>query len=232
MHTDIPVITRFIFVRHGETPASRDDIFCGTTEAHLTPDGYAQAERLAARLRHRSIVALYSSPQQRALETAAPIAQALRLEIQQRAELREMDFGLWENCTRAEVAERFPEELTIWENGSWLAHPPDGETQQQVIVRGVSCISDLLQKHKRTWTESIPAEQTLLIVAHKTLLRLLIGHLLDMSLVASRNLRLDPASISEVRIVRGHAQLLTYNATGHLLSLRHHNDTDNDTDKE
>ena len=71
MHTDIPVITRFIFVRHGETTASRDDMFCGTTEAHLTPDGYAQAERLAARLRHRSIVALYSSPQQRAFNTTS-----------------------------------------------------------------------------------------------------------------------------------------------------------------
>ena len=69
---NLPVTTCFLFARHGQTTERLQGAFCDVTEALLTPIGHLQAQRLAKRLRQEHIDALYCSPQQRALDTAAP----------------------------------------------------------------------------------------------------------------------------------------------------------------
>ncbi len=201
------VTTRLLLVRHGQTHTSLDDAFCGVTEVSLTSIGRSQAQCLAERLRREHVDALYCSPQQRAQETAVPIGLALELEIQTRDVLREMDFGEWENRLRADLAREYPLELEEWERGSWMAHPPGGETQQAVVARVVPCIIEILTLH---------ADQTVLVVSHKSVLRLLIGHLLNMAPPDSRHLRLDPASLSELRVTGDHVELIRCNDTSHL----------------
>jgi len=201
------VATRLLLVRHGQTHTSRDDTFCGVTEVPLTAIGCSQSQYLAERLRREHVDALYCSPQQRARETAAPIAHALEKEIRTRSALREMDFGEWENRLRADLAREYPHELEEWERGSWMAHPPGGETQQAVIDRIVPCIIEVLAAHMG---------QTVVVVSHKSALRLLIGHLLHMTPPESRNLRLDPASLSELRVTGGQVELILCNDTSHL----------------
>jgi broad specificity phosphatase PhoE len=201
------VATRLLLVRHGQTHSSRDDTFCGITEVPLTPVGCSQSQYLAERLRREHVDALYCSPQQRALETAVPIARALEMEIQTRSALREMDFGKWENRLRADLAREYPYELEEWERGSWMAHPPEGETQQEVINRIVPCIIEMLDAH---------VGETVVVVSHKSALRLLIGHLLKMTPPESRNLRLDPASLSELRVTGDQVELVLCNDTSHL----------------
>ena len=208
--SDLPVTTRFLFARHGQTIESLHGAFCGVTEAPLTPVGHVQAHRLAERLRHEHIDALYCSPQQRTLDTAAPIAATLGLEIQLRSALREMDFGQWEGHRKADLAQEYPQAIALWERGSWMIWPPGGETQQAVLARAIQCVFELLTAH---------LGQTLLIIAHRTLLRLLIGHLLDMSLPASRALQLEPASLSEVQMIGDQMQLILYNDIRHLINI-------------
>jgi len=202
------VITRLLFVRHGQTHTSRDDTFCGVTEVPLNPVGRSQALYLAERLRREHVDAIYCSPQQRALETAAPIARVLEIEIQMRNALREMDFGKWENRLRADLAREYPHELEEWERGSWMAQPPGGETQQAVVARAVPCIIEVLAAH---------VGHTVVVVSHKSTLRLLIGHLLNMTPPESRYLRLDPASLSELQVTGDHLELVLCNDTSHLL---------------
>ncbi len=201
------VTTRLLLVRHGQTHTSLDDAFCGVTEVPLTLIGRSQAQCLADRLRREHVDALYCSPQQRAQETAAPIGLALELEIRTRNALREMDFGEWENRLRADLAMEYPHELEEWERGSWIAHPPGGETQQAVVDRVVPCIVDILTSH---------VDQTVVVVSHKSALRLLIGHLLNMAPPESRHLHLDPASLSELRVTGDHVELVRFNDTSHL----------------
>jgi broad specificity phosphatase PhoE len=207
MNVDRVATTRLLLVRHGQTKLSHENTFCGVTEAPLTTEGHRQAEYLAEHFRHELIDAIYCSPQTRAQETALPIARALGLELQTRAALREMNFGLWEKRIRTELAQEYPQALAAWERGSWMAHPPEGETQQEVIARVVTCVTDLLNTH---------TDQTILLVGHKSALRLLMGNMLNMSLPTNRSLRLDPASISELRVMGDHAQLIRYNDTAHL----------------
>lgn len=207
MSLEPAVATRLLLVRHGQTHTSRDDTFCGVTEVPLTAVGCSQAQYLAERLRREHVDALYCSPQQRARETAAPIARALELEIRTRSALREMDFGEWENRLRADLAREYPRELEEWERGSLVAHPPGGETQGAVVERIVPCIIEVLAAHRG---------QTVVVVSHKSALRLLIGHLLRMTPPESRNLRLDPASLSELRVTGGQVELVRCNDTSHL----------------
>ena len=201
------VTTRLLLVRHGQTHTSLDDAFCGVTEVSLTSIGRSQAQYLAERLQRERVDALYCSPQQRAQETAAPIGLALEIEIQTRNALREMDFGVWENRLRADLAREYPHELEEWERGSWMAHPPGGETQQAVVARVVPCIIDILISH---------AGQTVVVISHKSVLRLLIGDLLNMTPPDSRHLRLDPGSLSELHVTGDCVELISCNDTSHL----------------
>ena len=199
--------THLLFVRHGQTVQSTSDAFCGIIEVPLTTIGRQQAQQVATRLSREPIAAVYCSSQGRARETAEPIAATLGLPIQIRESLHEMDFGEWEGRVQADVALEFPQAMAAWERGSWAVHPPGGETQQDVIARVVPCIVELSNAH---------AGQTIVVVSHRTTLRLLIGHLLNLSLLNSRALHVDPASISKLLITDDQVQLLFFNDTGHL----------------
>jgi broad specificity phosphatase PhoE len=201
------VTTQLLLVRHGQTELSLSDAFCGLIETPLTELGREQARRLAKRLSREHIDALYCSPQGRARETAEPIAAALNLEVQIREALCEMDFGHLDGRVHAEVTAEFPQIMAAWDRGSWTIQMPGGETQQAVIARLVSCIVELLTIH---------AGQTILLVGHRTAWRLLIGHLLNMSLPSSRGLHLDPASLSKLVVTGDQVQLVIYNDTSHL----------------
>ena len=210
MNQAVPVTTRLLFARHGETEASRSNVFSGSTDIPLTDQGLKQAEALARRLGHEQVDALYCSPQQRALQTATPTAEILGLEIRQCAGFREMGFGEWEMRTRQELEKDYPEEMEIWESGSWMTAPPGGETQQEVIARAIPCLLDLLKKH---------AGQTVLIFAHRTTIRLLLSSMLDMNLPNARALGLDTTGLTEVRIKGSRVYLLYQNDTHHLDNL-------------
>ncbi len=205
-----PVTTRLLFVRHGQTEASRSNVFSGSTDVPLTDYGLQQAELLAKRLGREQVDALYCSTQQRAIQTATPTAEALDLEIQKCAEFREMGFGEWEMRTRQELEQDFPQEMATWESGSWMVAPPGGETQQEVLARAVPRLLYLLKQH---------AGQTLLIFAHRTTLRLLLANMLDMSLPNARALGLEPTGVTEVRIRGTQVFLLYHNDTNHLAEL-------------
>ncbi len=210
MNIDPTVTTRLLLVRHGQTPMSIDDAFCGVTEVPLAPIGHRQAHALAERLRSQHVAVLYCSPQRRALETAAPLAAALGREIQTLDALREMDFGLWENRPRAELLREYPQLVTAWERGIWMGNPPGGETRQGVIARVVPCVIELLNKH---------AGQTILLVSHRTTLRLLTGHMLDMALSSSRRMQVSPTSLTELHVRGDQVEILFFNDTAHLISL-------------
>ncbi|QBD76504.1 histidine phosphatase family protein [Ktedonosporobacter rubrisoli] len=207
MSSEQPVSTRLLLVRHGQTPTSRHDIFTGSIDVPLSEAGQAQAQQLARRLSREQIDVLYCSPQLRAQQTAEPIATALGLPLRTRKELREMDFGAWENRRRSELIEEEPEAIALWQRGSWLARPTGGETQQGVIARAMPLFFELLATH---------AGQSILVVAHRTLLRLVASHILEMPLSSARSLDLDTASLSELRIVGDRVRLIRYNDISHL----------------
>src|SRR5881396_1929306 len=100
--------TRIFMVRHGATVVSAEDRFAGATDVQLSDEGREQARRLADRLSHEKIVAVYASPLGRTVETAQILAAPHKLEVENRDGLREISHGRWEQLTRREVEEKFP----------------------------------------------------------------------------------------------------------------------------
>src|SRR5947199_10308661 len=88
--------TRVFMVRHGATVVSAEDRFAGATDVALSDQGREQTRRLAERLSHEKIAAVYASPLGRTLETAQILAAPHKLEVQTRDGLDEIAHRSWE----------------------------------------------------------------------------------------------------------------------------------------
>lgn len=162
-------MTTLLFARHGETVWHAENRYAGSSDVELTALGHRQAGRLGTWAGRQRIDAVLSSPLRRARDTAEPPAAALGLDIRVDSRLSEVDFGEAEGITRDEMAERFPDRLA-----TWLAEPachalPGGE-------RGIDAL-------ERVWpliTELSRGTDTALVVAHGTLLRLVLCRLLGL----------------------------------------------------
>src|SRR3989440_3853126 len=106
---------RIFLVRHGATVLTAEDRFAGATDVELSDEGREQVRRLAVRLRGEKITAIYASPLGRTVETAQILAEPHRLEVQTRDGLRDISHGRWEQMTRKEVEQAFPEQAAAWE---------------------------------------------------------------------------------------------------------------------
>ena len=138
--------TTLVLVRHGETDWNADNRFQGHADPPLNETGRAQARALATELRREVFAALYTSPLQRAAETAAIIGYELGLEPRPDDALKEVDVGSWSGLTRAEVEQRYPTGFARWlEFGhGW----DDGETYDELGVRVVSGLVDIAAQHR------------------------------------------------------------------------------------
>jgi broad specificity phosphatase PhoE len=155
------------FVRHGETPPNRAGLLLGRTDAALTDDGRAQAERLAEALAGLEVARVITSPLRRARDTAAPIAAACGEAVEVDDRLVEIDYGEWEGRPLADLD---PEVVARWRRNSGFS-PPGGESLEVVADRVASFCDETLDdrvvvavshvspiKAAVTWTLRVPAE--------------------------------------------------------------------------
>lgn len=195
-------------VRHGATVLSAEDRFAGATDVALSDEGREQTRRLAERLSREKIMAIYASPLGRTVETAGILASPHKLEVQRCDGLREINHGRWEQMTRREVEEKFPEEAAEWERDPYTFAPKGGESGLQVTARALPVLIDLVREYPG---------QNILIVSHKATIRLLLSSLLGFDPRRYRdNLDQKPAALNIVDFkdpVR--ARLMLFNDTSH-----------------
>jgi broad specificity phosphatase PhoE len=137
-------LTTLLLVRHGETDWNRDRRWQGRTGPPLNAAGRAQAAELVANL--RGIDAIYSSDSKRALETAFIIAEHHGLSVQTDPRLQEVDFGLWEGLTRAQINERFGATFVRWLSGQ-TPTPDSGESDATMAERVIGCLDEIAVEH-------------------------------------------------------------------------------------
>src|SRR2546421_1754383 len=184
------MITRVFMVRHGATVLSAEDRFAGATDVDLSDEGREQTRRLAQRLSRERIAAVYASPLGRTVETAQILAGPHKLKVQTRDGLREINHGRWEQMTRREVEEKFPEEAAEWERDPYTFAPVGGESGLQVTARALPILIELVRKHPGA---------NILIVSHKATIRLLLSSLLGFDPRRYRdNLDQKPAALNIV----------------------------------
>ena len=195
-------------VRHGATVLSAEDRFAGETDVDLSDEGREQTCRLAERLIGQSIAAIYASPLGRTMETARILAAPHTLKVEGRDGLREISHGHWEQMTRHEVEQKFPEEAAEWEKDPYTFAPPGGESGLAVTARALPVLIDLVRQH--------PGEN-ILVVSHKATIRLLLSSLLGFDPRRYRdNLDQKPAALNIVDFCdASRARLTLFNDTSH-----------------
>jgi len=169
--------------------------------------GLKQAERLRDRLAAERIDAIYSSKLKRALVTAETIASKHQLEVVTCAELHEVDFGQLEGLTISEANQRYPEVAKLRMQRNLKLKYPGGDSLIEFSKR-TSKFLDRLERHTD--------DETVLIVAHYGVLRILLCRLLDIDLRCLWQIHLDLASLCILETNQKGAILRLLNDVCHL----------------
>jgi broad specificity phosphatase PhoE len=184
-------------VRHGETEWSKAGRHTGLTDIPLLPEGEARALSLGPRLAGERFVRAYSSPLQRALQTArlagftGPIPEPL---------LVEWNYGDYEGITSKEIRLQRPD-WDLWRDGC-----PNGETIAEVRARATRFLEKLADL----------AEGAVILFSHGHFLRVLALQFLDLPDAAGARLNLETAAVSVLRREGQGGLLELWNDTGHL----------------
>jgi len=137
-----------VLVRHAETDLAGK--FCGRADPGLNVAGERQLPFLVEELAAFEIGHIYSSDLRRASQTATAIGERIRVRVEFRPGLREMDFGEWEGLTWGEVEQKYPEEAQLWVSARRARSAPGGESYQDFIARVEAEFKQLLLENETT----------------------------------------------------------------------------------
>jgi broad specificity phosphatase PhoE len=122
-------------VRHGETEANASGRIQGQTDSPLSEMGRRQCQAVAAALKGLPIEAIYSSPLQRALDSAKCIADALEVKIHIDERLMEINAGVFQGLSWDEINERYAAEAVRWRSHDPDFRIPQGESRRDLMRR-------------------------------------------------------------------------------------------------
>ncbi len=207
-------MTRLLLVRHGETEWNEKRLYLGRTDVPLNTRGLRQAEQLHDRLAGEPIDAVFASDLTRCHATAEAIVRCRELRVECTGLLRELELGHLEGLGNDEVAGRYPEFFELIRRHADEVIP-GGESLSHVAGRAESFLS-LVDGRKDA--------DTVLVVSHSGLLRVLLCRLLGLEAHEWWRLRMDLASLTVAETYEEGAVLTLLNDTHHLDECKKHRD--------
>jgi broad specificity phosphatase PhoE len=190
-----------LLIRHGENDyLARNQLPGRLSGIHLNQKGREQAEQLSRNLCRLPINAIYSSPLERAIETAQPLAESLGLEIQVRPNLADTDVGEWTGRSWKKLG-RSKLWKVIQKTPSRFQFP-EGESFRQVLER---VTNDLQQ------ITCAPADGLLAIFFHADPIKLAITHYLGLPLDNFQRLSSHTGSVTILKIHEDAIKLIGMN---------------------
>lgn len=194
-------MTDVLLIRHGENEYTRKGKLAGWTPGvHLNEKGQAQAQAIADHLAKAPLKAIYSSPLERALETAAPLAKAKKIRIQKLEGVGEVRYGDWTGkslkvLSRSKLwgtVQRFPAVMTF----------PNGETFRAVQARAVNAVETAAREHPKN---------LIAIFSHGDVIKLLLAHYLGTPIDLFQRIVINTGSISIIRLMGGMPMVVRFN---------------------
>jgi len=180
---------RILLVRHGETEWNRTHRFQGRSDVPLNQNGRDQASALALALKDEHIVATYTSPLVRAMETARLIQAFHPLSpLFEDEGLMEMDLGEFEGMESHHWISNYPDFRKKWEENPGSVTMPGGESLKEVQLRAI----DALERITRLY----PDGSTLLICSHNFVNISILCHALEIAFDKFRDWRQETAALN------------------------------------
>ena len=191
-----------LLIRHGENEYVKTGKMAGRLPGvHLNEHGRQQAMELAKALADVPLKGMYSSPLERAVETAEPIVAGRNLEIQLRPDLMDNDIGKWQGRTwkqlrrikKWKIVQQAPSRFTF----------PEGESFLGTQTRIASCLDEIVANHK--------PKDIVAVVFHADPIKLAVAHYLGMPLDHFQRLGCDTGSITVFYLSETSAHLIKLN---------------------
>ncbi len=191
-----------LLIRHGENDYSKKGRLAGRLpDVHLNAKGRQQAEELSKALAEVPIKALYSSPLERAVETAEPIAKNRNLKIELDAGLLEANVGKWQGQFIRRLA--LTKEWRVVQHSPSRAGHPGGESFLQTQTRIVSALEAICARHK--------PKDLIACVFHSDPIKLAVAHYIGLPLDRFQGLACDTGSVTLLAVGNSGAQLIWLN---------------------
>lgn len=199
-------MTTFYLIRHSQNDYVGEGKLAGLTPGvHLNEHGKAQSQALAALLSSVRFRAIYTSPLERAYETALPLANSRKMEPIMREGLGEINCGAWTGKSLKSLRRR-----KLWpiiQSAPSRAAFPEGESFTDAQARIVHELEHIRSSHPGTRT-------IVACVFHSDPIKLAIAHYIGLHIDFFQRLVIEPASFSILNIGEHGVHLLRLNDTG------------------
>jgi broad specificity phosphatase PhoE len=191
-----------LLIRHGENDYTKKHRFAGHLPGvHLNKRGQEQAHELGEAFQDFSISAIYSSPLERALETAAPIAAACGLDVHTVPGLIETNIGRWQGRSRNSLSA-----IKAWkivQAAPSRFHFPGGESFHECQGRVVTALDTILRGHG--------SKDIIACIFHADPIKLAVAYYLGMPLDNFQRLVCETGTVTVLHIHDTGAILLKLN---------------------
>jgi probable phosphomutase (TIGR03848 family) len=203
-----PSSTLILLVRHGQTPTTGKVLPGRASGLHLAEAGVQQAFAVAERIAEfPKIDAIYASPLERARETAAPIAKALKQRVKINKGLLECDFGDWTGEQLGTLMKK-PEWSTVQRAPSSFRFP-NGESFTEMQTRMVTTLDNIRTAHPGG---------VVVCVSHADPIKAAVAHAMGTHLDLFQRIVIGTCSVSAIAYSAHGPIVLTVNSTGGSLS--------------
>lgn len=198
-------MTDLLLIRHATNDWVGQRLAGWTPGVHLNEEGRRQAAALAERLADWPLEAVYSSPLERALETAEPLAARFGLAVQIVEAVGETRYGDWTGSSLKELSQR-PEWLRIMVNPSG-ARFPNGEGLAEMQARVVAALERIVTAHP---------QGAVAVVSHADPIKSAVAHYAGIHLDLFQRLVISPASVTWVHLSDRGPRVMCVNHTATL----------------
>jgi len=190
-------------IRHGENNQVKQKRLAGRLpNVHLNDKGRQQAQSLAAILAEHTFQAVISSPLERTMETARPLATQLDVHVIPAEGLLEIDYGTWEGKTLKQLQRR-----KLWplvQHHPARVRFPHGESFQEAQARAVAEVERLRSLYAAR-------DARVACFSHSDIIKLILSYYIGLSLDHFQRLHVAPASISILALADDYVHLMTMN---------------------
>ncbi len=180
---------KFLFVRHGEIPSNVNKVYAGRSAEQLTEKGAAQANEVAGILKNRDVHAIYTSPIQRAVQTAKVIGETIGLDFNTEYSFRELEMGLWEGMAETDVANQYPKEWQVWNSMPAELRLDGRETLEDLLERVLNGIRTIYMSDN---------DRTVVVVTHVAIIRVILLWHAKKSLNLYKTIHVPNAEVFEI----------------------------------
>lgn len=202
---------RVILVRHGKTDWNEEGVFRGRIDVKLNECGIQQTKIIGEKLSEVQIVAIYSSPLSRAMETAEIIASFHNLHVKVLSEFIDIDFGRWQGLSMVEVKKRYPDTYLRWQKYPHRVMIPGGENLDRIRERVIHGLEEILSRHP---------EETVAIVSHGAVNKVLLCAVLGLDNSHFWKVKQDNGAINIFEYTKYSSKVFLFNDTCHLKSIK------------